>query len=268
MEFQAKLPSLEHLHYTDYDYVYEPSDDTFLLCDALSNEYQEELSKHFTYCEIGSGSGCVITFIGQLLKSNNYINPLLLAVDVNNKANEMTLKTATANDVHVECVRMNLISSFRDSNSIDKSNNGSYSYNNDLTSSMSLSTLSLLPLLDVIIFNPPYVPTPTDEVGGEGIEASWAGGENGRQIIDEFLLNSFSNNNSDNNITCESSSSGSSKLCKVLSPEGVIYMILVEENKPQEVIQLCDRLGLVGTIILSRRARNELLHVLKIKRKK
>ena len=81
MELKAKLPSLDHLHYKDYDYVYEPSDDTFLLCDALANEYKEELSKHFTYCEIGSGSGCVITFIGQLLNSHNYNNPLLLAID-------------------------------------------------------------------------------------------------------------------------------------------------------------------------------------------
>ena len=250
MEVKAKLPSLDHLHYKDYDYVYEPSDDTFLLCDALTNEYEEELSKHFTYCEIGSGSGCVITFIGQLLKSHNYNNPLLLAIDVNKKANEMTQKTAVANNIHVECIRMNLISSIRDNHSINITTN----YNQ----SSSLLSFSSLPLLDVIVFNPPYVPTPVDEVGGDGIEASWAGGIDGRQVIDEFLLSSFSNNNNNNN----------SKLCSILSAEGVVYMILVEENKPQEVIQLCESLGLQGTVILSRRARNELLHVLKIKRKK
>ncbi len=44
--------------------------------------------------------------------------------------------------------------------------------------------------IDVLLFNPPYVVTPDDEVeknDGVEIEASWAGGRDGRLIIDEFL---------------------------------------------------------------------------------
>jgi methylase of polypeptide subunit release factors len=41
--------------------------------------------------------------------------------------------------------------------------------------------------LDVIIFNPPYVPTEDDEVAMDGIEASYAGGERGRRVIDRFM---------------------------------------------------------------------------------
>ena len=42
--------------------------------------------------------------------------------------------------------------------------------------------------VDLLVFNPPSVPTPNDEVGGTGISAAWAGGEDGRVVIDRFLL--------------------------------------------------------------------------------
>ena len=37
------------------------------------------------------------------------------------------------------------------------------------------------------VFNPPYVPSPDEEVARGGIAAAWAGGDRGRVVIDRVL---------------------------------------------------------------------------------
>jgi len=37
------------------------------------------------------------------------------------------------------------------------------------------------------VFNPPYVPTPEEEVSRAGIAQAWAGGMHGRVVIDKVL---------------------------------------------------------------------------------
>jgi release factor glutamine methyltransferase len=94
-----------------------------------------------------------------------------------------------------------------------------------------------------LIFNPPYVPTPNDEVGSNGIEASWAGGLHGRVVIDRAIP----------------------QMAELLSkPKGVGYMITVDDNLPEELQTKFRELGLNMTQWVRRRARNEYLTVQKL----
>ncbi|DBA89870.1 TPA: hypothetical protein ACH3X2_004727 [Trebouxia sp. C0005] len=61
------------------------------------------------------------------------------------------------------------------------------------------------------VFNPPYVPTPDEEVARGGIAAAWAGGDRGRIVIDRVLP----------------------MVHKLLSRGGHFFMVTVPENDPQ-----------------------------------
>jgi len=67
---QAPMPSLEHLTFQDYEHVYEPWHDTYLLIDVLQYELQHSNSKFqermepAVCLEIGCGSGFPLSFFG------------------------------------------------------------------------------------------------------------------------------------------------------------------------------------------------------------
>lgn len=213
---RATLPTLDHLELSDFDHVYEPAEDTFLLCDALHLQRGELMELRPLICvEIGCGSGCVITYLGQLLQSLGHFNFALMATDINPHALRCTKQTAKVNEVPVEAVRCSLLSGL---------------------------IAQLSGRVDVLLFNPPYVPTPDEEVRGCDIEASWAGGEDGRRVIDQVLP----------------------MIKGLLSPRGCLYMILVKENKPNEIAEICAENGLTTEIVVMRRAKNEGLMVMKV----
>lgn len=74
--------------------------------------------------------------------------------------------------------------------------------------------------IDILLFNFPYVPTPTEEVfdpqhyesnrNAAGLQASWAGGVDGREVIDRWISEQW--------------------LERLLSRHGICYVVLVEEN--------------------------------------
>jgi release factor glutamine methyltransferase len=196
--------------------VYPPSDDTYLLLDGLSMALQDGLIKSSeteTILEIGCGTGVATVYVAQHLKESKAMYHM---TDVNPQALQVGLQTAVENGIPAERI---------------------------LIHECDLASAVLTTRMDVILFNPPYVPTPDDEVGSKGIEASWAGGERGRRVIDRALP----------------------QFVQLLRPEtGQAYMITVDDNEPFELAQEFAKLGLVMVPWLRRRARNEYLTVQRI----
>jgi release factor glutamine methyltransferase len=226
----AVMPSLDHLRMADFEDVYEPSDDTFLLCDGLHHDLFEESSTTKpileTTLELGCGTGAATVFIANTLKSiaadgseeHGAVPCRHFVTDINERAIEVALGTAAENGVELE-----------------------EAIQCDLASKL-LSRLA--GQVDVLIFNPPYVVTPDDEVGSNGIEAAWAGGLHGRRVLDRALP----------------------QIARLLKwPHGAAYIITVDDNKPEQLATLLkDEYGIDMRPLVRRRARNEYLSVQKL----
>lgn len=160
--------------------------------------------------EVGSGSGVVITALAATLGPQC----LYLATDINPRACRVTRKTGEVNQVTVHPI------------------------NTDLTQGIRSGQV------DILIFNPPYVVTPSEEVGRGDLEHTWAGGISGREVMDRLFP----------------------RVSELLSPEGVFYLVVVRENKPIEVLQMMDEFGFSGDVVLRRTTGPEKLSVLRFMR--
>eukprot|EP00058_Branchiostoma_floridae_P003229 XP_002588717.1 hypothetical protein BRAFLDRAFT_115910 [Branchiostoma floridae] len=100
-------PDLCHLTADDYNHVYEPAEDTFLLLDALEKDADLLRSIAPSIClEVGCGSGAVITFLGSILGSR----PHYLCTDLNPHAADCATRTGKQNNISVHPVLTDLVS--------------------------------------------------------------------------------------------------------------------------------------------------------------
>lgn len=194
--------------------VYEPCDDSFALVDALLADRNNLLQHKPSLCiEVGCGSGYVITSLALMLRQDAP-GVYYIATDINPHALKVTSETLEAHGVHAELIKTDIASG------LEKRLAGS---------------------VDVIVVNPPYVPTPEDEVGREGIASAWAGGENGRCVIDKILPIA------DN----------------LLSDKGWLYMVTLVANNPSEICLKMREKGYAARIVVQRSTEEESLHVIK-----
>ncbi|MCL2141831.1 MAG: class I SAM-dependent methyltransferase [Methanimicrococcus sp.] len=135
-----------------FEDVYEPAEDSFLLADCavsfLLEKFQDE---PFSTLEVGCGSGFVSAFV-----QSRFPCVSLIAVDINPNA----VACACENGVHAVL-----------SNMFDQLKNFGLPQRG----------------YDVILFNPPYLPTSEDEKVTGWLNYAFDGGVSGRELIDKFL---------------------------------------------------------------------------------
>mmetsp|Transcript_19785 Transcript_19785/g.43253 ORF Transcript_19785/g.43253 Transcript_19785/m.43253 type:complete len:218 (-) Transcript_19785:678-1331(-) len=209
--------SIADIRLTHFDReVYEPAEDSYMLADALKDEWENVEKGNPSIClEIGCGTGYVICSAALLIQGNG----VCFATDVNPQAAAATRMTLAAHGVHAEVVVGDLLAGMEK---------------------------RLAGKVDVLLFNPPYVPTPDEEVwsgkGEGGITASWAGGDRGRVVIDRVLP----------------------LVNDLLSPSGILLMVLVHDNDPPDVANQLRLHGLDSKLVLTRDADEEKLHIMKV----
>ncbi|XP_037024172.1 methyltransferase N6AMT1-like isoform X2 [Bradysia coprophila] len=218
-KFTMETPTTSHITFDDYKHVYEPAEDTFFLIDVIESELPHIRKRNPSVClEIGTGSGVVITALSKTLQSS----VVCFGVDINEHACRISKQTSLKNATNVEMCRSDLLDAFKRKS------------------------------IDILLFNPPYVVTENEEISNRnsGVEfndniiKSWAGGLNGRQIMDKVFV----------------------ELDNLLAVDGVAYVLVIKDNKPDEIIEDLVRLKMKAVAIGDRKIRGEHLFVLKIER--
>jgi release factor glutamine methyltransferase len=203
-------PSTSHVSFST---IYEPAEDSFLLLDTLSSPAESAWLQHRfppqtptpLVAEIGTGSGVVIAFIVAHAKPIIGRDDVLgFGVDVN-----MTACTATSATVQKALAEQKSRTVYLGS------------LCSDLGSPIRENAV------DVLIFNPPYVPSDVlpalpqsaaasqsqFEVESHLLSLSYAGGKKGMETTDRLL----------------------DDLPRIMSTRGVAYVLLCAQNEPDKV---------------------------------
>lgn len=97
-------------------------------------------------------------------------------------------------------------------------------------------------MFDLILFNPPYLPTQPEERVDDWLEYALDGGESGRAVIERF----------------------SRGIGEILAPGGRILLLVSSLTGPSEVHALFSRAGWIVSIVRQQAVEDEMLYVLEI----
>ncbi|WNY25136.1 16S rRNA (adenine(1518)-N(6)/adenine(1519)-N(6))-dimethyltransferase RsmA [Methanolapillus millepedarum] len=206
---QTLRPAPEIFSVTVFGDVYEPAEDTYLMARAAAEfiadaRQNEGGSNPFNVLEIGCGSGFVSAYLLSEFESDP--NFQLRAVDINPNA--------------VECAKENGVSAFL----------------SDLFEIFE----DLSELFDLIVFNPPYLPTSPDEKVSGWLNYAFDGGLSGRETINRFLKD----------------------VKKYLTPEGSFLLLISSITGFEDVTKEMEKYGFSGKIIAAEKCSFEELMII------
>lgn len=103
--------------------------------------------------------------------------------------------------------------------------------------------------IDLLLFNPPYCVTSTEELhepreDGSFLHLAWAGGLRGREITDRLLAH----------------------VGKLLSLKALFYLVVIKENDPEEIMNILSYQGFQAKTVASRKVKNEHLSIIRFAR--
>uniref|UniRef100_A0A1I8J9L8 Methyltransferase HEMK2 n=1 Tax=Macrostomum lignano TaxID=282301 RepID=A0A1I8J9L8_9PLAT len=219
LTLQKRTPDTNHAGKGDFTTVYPASEDSFLFLDCLDSQadYLRQKLKPSVSVEIGCGSGVISAHLVQHVLSDSSgvsgSSCACLCTDLNPAA---ALCTA------VTCCQLMPVAS-------------------DLAGCLRSGCA------DLVLANPPYVPTPDDEVGTSGIAAAWAGGIDGRQVIDRLLTEA-------------------ERLLRPAPHLSAFYLLMLRENRPEEVALEMRCRGFKSMLVVERHCAGENLSVWRFER--
>lgn len=263
-------PSTAHV---SYDNVYEPAEDSYLLMDTLASNsetafFRERFGENATgdrstlvVAEVGTGSGVLLAFVTANARVIFGVdNVVTMGTDVNNfacRATVETVKVAATNPGTVKDVerKRGFLSEQRHAIFLD-------------TIEADLSAPIRAGIVDVLMFNPPYVPTPSIPVlkRYEGQSISPTKRDNELFERDSHLLALAYSGGIDG---METTNRFLQHLPETLSSKrGVAYVLLCAQNRPGDVKNRIRSLGpgwMAETVATSgKKAGWEKLQVLRI----
>jgi release factor glutamine methyltransferase len=97
-------------------------------------------------------------------------------------------------------------------------------------------------LFDLVVFNPPYLPTKADERIDDWLEYALDGGESGRVVIERFA----------------------NEVSRVLAPQGRVLVLISSLTGLPEVSELFTKNGFPVTVITEQVVEDETLYVLRM----
>lgn len=238
MKDMLPTPSTSHVN---IDRVYEPAEDSFLIIDTLSSGAEikflsdrfgnQHLAKSLhvdnaspLLLEVGTGSGVVLAFFtahAQRIFGRSDI--LTIGSDVNHFACQASQRTVSQACMDVGGDQ---------SKSGDWTHNGTMlaSLNADLTSSFRAG------MVDILIFNPPYVPSsqvPLLLQQNDGSAVANLSRKDGIERDSALLSLSYEGGKDGMEVTNRLLEQLPAVLCE---DKGTAYILLCQQNKPSEVI--------------------------------